>query len=190
MRILCLLSLLVGCALGGLQAQTRKIDHRSHSGAAATYALLMDEDHLGLGNIKEPNYVVEPFVQRIRKHYEKIARQIPDPKVEASTQNEPSVNPVVKDSVPQQNLQQPAPLLPEHKPAKKPKSLKSAALPADIPSPDFLLQEQIKASKADVAAPEPPRKSGLWMLLGLLAFPIAPGVFLASAIAGRKRKVA
>lgn len=190
MRILCLLSLLVGCAVGGLQAQTRKIDHRSHSGAAATFALLMDDDRLGLGNIREPNYVVEPFVQRIRKHYEKIARQIPDPKVEASTQNEPSVNPVVKDSVPQQNLQQPTPLLPEHKTPKKPKSLKSAALPADIPSPDFLVQEIVKAGKADVVTQETPRRSGLWMLLGLLAFPVAPGVFLASAIAGKRRKVA
>ena len=97
---------------------------------------------------------------------------------------------MVKDSVPQQNLQQPTPQLPEHKPAKKQKSPKSAALPADIPSPDFLVQEIVKAGKKDAVTPETPRKSGLWMLLGLLAFPVAPGVFLASAIAGKKRKVA
>ena len=56
-------------------AQTRRINHRSHSGSPATFAFMLEEDHLGWNGAMEPNYEVEPFVQRVRKHYEEIAKQ-------------------------------------------------------------------------------------------------------------------
>jgi hypothetical protein len=185
MRFLLFLGIFSFLLLGPLQAQTRKIGHRSHSGAAMTFAMLLDDDHLGLSepSRRQPNYEVEPFVARIRKHYEKIAKQIPAVNVELPpSADAPNGTPAAdtnQTKVPSKGNQ-------TQQLKSKPKAPETAA--TEISSPEFLVQTQRKAEPITAHPTNPNRPSrGIWLLLGLLAFPVAPGVFLASAAMQRKR---
>ncbi len=185
MRFLILLGIFSLLLLGSLQAQTRKVGHRSHSGAAATFALLLDEDHLGLSepSRRQPNYEVEPFVARIRKHYEKIAKQFPDVNAElppsADVPNGSPAADTTQAKVPSKGNQ-------TQQPRPKPKAPEAAAI--EVSSPDFLVQTQRRAAPITASPTSENRPSrGIWILLGLLAFPVAPSVFLASAVVQRKR---
>ncbi len=175
-----------------LQAQTRKIGHRSHSGSRETFAMLMGEEHLGEGNMFDyPEYNVEPFVLKIRKHYEAIAKQSPAAKADAPAPSKgdsptsppdsmraPQPGPPPSSTVPN------SPVRPKSK--KNPKE--AAPMASEIPSPDFLVKSRPHAEAATQATGTASAKSSLWLLVGLLAFPVAPGVFFASAVMGRKRK--
>ena len=78
----------------GLQAQTRKIAHRSHAGQPNTFAMLLEEDHAGAYNPpptwESENYDLEPWVAKIRMHYEEQAKK--SPKEEAATTKAPSAS--------------------------------------------------------------------------------------------------
>jgi hypothetical protein len=168
-------------------AQTRKIGHRSHSGAPATFAMLMDEDHLG-ARMPIVEYEVEPMIGRIKKHYEYLAKHGPSTKAE-KPKSPDLPDPVQTADTAKGNLLSPTPSIDEPKSPEHPKVKKNRKEPQPtataVPSPDFLVQARPKSSP--VAPSNGPSSSNLWMLLGLLAFPIAPGVFFASAVMGRKR---
>lgn len=67
----CLLHMFVG-------AQTRKLAHRSHSGSPSTFALMLEDDHAGAFDPtwRHENYDLEPWIAKIRKHYEGQAKKV------------------------------------------------------------------------------------------------------------------
>lgn len=185
--LLLILCLLVMAQLGA--AQTRKIGHRSHSGKSATFALLMDEDHLGRSPDMGPPYEVEPFVLRIRQHYEKIAKEGIVKKGNPATPDQPDQIQTADTS--KQNLSPQTPSPDSPKSSEHPKVKKNHKEPqptaTTVPSPDFLVKARPKSKAAIAAKTGKQGSNSLWMLLGLLAFPVAPAIFFASAVMGRKR---
>lgn len=183
MRFFLMLALVLVAQVG--MAQTRKIGHRSHSGSPATFAMLLEEDHLGAYIPREKPYEVEPFIQKVRRHYEKIAAQNPSPQAEQpkDMQGGTPTDSTKASVAPEEPAQQ--------KGDKQPKrsSKSGAPMATEVPSPDFLVQTQLRQS-APVAISAPTSPDRGWMVWGLLAVPIAPGIFVASAIRGRKRPVA
>ncbi len=176
-----LLFMITACAL---QAQTRKIGHRSHSGAPETFAMMMGDEHLG-EYIREPTaiYNVDPFVVRVRKYYEEIAKKAPEAKAGVPEPVLPKNGAAPIDSVRDEPSKS---MVPSAQP--QPKSKKhqrgTASMASEVPSPDFLVQTHSKSPTA--TAQEQPAPGNMWLLLGLLAFPIAPGIFWASAALSRK----
>lgn len=172
-----------------VMGQTRKIHHRSHSGSPMTFAMVMEEDHLGemRPRMDMATYNVEPFVRKVRLHYEKLASK--NPELRASLPEDKGVQSDIPapDSASQER---PGQVMP---PATKGKhSKKATQLPApqayEAPSPDFLVQTQMRERQSvPVATTAPASGSGFSLLWGLLAFPILPGFFFASAWVGRRR---
>ena len=189
MKRILMLGLLGMVMVASLAAQTRRIGHRSHSGSPSTFAMMMDEDHLG-GPVKMPlasmhisAYEVDPFIARIRKHYESIAK-LPAPV--ATPQAESPKLEKGSDPAPGQSS-------PETKtPALAPKaSTPKNSIPklAAIPAPDFLVAARsnpITAIKDQATNSE----SSFWMLILLLGIPVAPVVFVASTVWSRQNKPA
>lgn len=168
-------------AAAGLQAQTRKISHRSHAGSPETFAALLGEDHLGAYNpIPLEVYDVEPFVERLRKHYAKMAKESQpdrnDPTDEqgtlrADTTASPQVDPVPKTKI------------------RKPKeggSTAAIASPANnqLPPPDFLVKTRPQTDAQGMLS----QGSSLWTLLGILGLVAAPVVVILSYLGARQSK--
>lgn len=172
-------------------SQTRKICHRSHSGASTTFALLLGEDHLGATPemLARGKYDVEPFIMKIRLHYEKLASKNPALRTELPSDPQRIDKSADADSA----VGKPSDI-PQKDSKEKPRDKKSAKTPIpmalEVPSPDFLVQTQMReqaTGKAIHATPTPEKQNGL--LWALVMIPIAPALFFASAVAGRKRSV-
>jgi hypothetical protein len=171
-------------------AQTRKIGHRSHSGSPAAFAAMLGEDHLGDSRnmnpypprLLDPIYRVDPFIVRVRKHYEAIAQkpasievqQTQEEATEKPADLQPGARPVKADST---------------KPALAPKrSTPKRTIPkiAAIPAPDFLVKAPNKAAAPATEKDAKPANS-LWMLALVLGISVAPCIFLASALLPNKK---
>jgi hypothetical protein len=176
-------------------AQTRKIAHRSHSGRPATYAVVMKEDHLGgiriLDDYDEdlPIYNVEPFIKQVKLYYENIAKR-----PAAGDAQRLQVKPTTIDTIsnprpgnaPMNPAQPTSPRdLKKARPGNQGKGADAAqAAVDDVPHPAFLVGNRVQSAEAQAQPTTTP--AGLWLLLGLLAFPVAPGIFLATAWRGRQ----
>ena len=143
---------------------------------------MMGEEHLG-DPPPRVEYHVDPFVERVRQHYERIAKKNPEAKADASQPTVPVQGSAPNDSV-SNRANQSAP--PSTQPHPKTKKLQREPAPfaTEVPSPDFLVQSHSISPTAIVG--EQPTSSNMWLLLGLIAFPIAPGIFWASAAMSRK----
>jgi hypothetical protein len=168
-------------------AQTRKIGHRSHSGSPATFAMMLEDDHLGnppnsryMPQMRLPTYYVDPFIVRVRKHYEDIAKEpapVEAPATESPGQQEGS------DSVKTQDLQQPE----QSAPAPRPKSA-APKIAAEIPSPPFLAKRPA-ASPVPTMTADAPVTGGLSALALLLGLGIGPLIWIATVLQERRRVV-
>lgn len=178
--------LLIALLLAGVatQAQTRKLAHRSHAGNPNTFAMLMDDDHGG-GPFPEKVqevYYLEPWIIKIRKHYEEVAKQNGSPvevKTDPKATPEKSVEPqkAPKDSLQEKSKQKPksneANGLRSNAPVPQPTSMAAAAIP------------HVRLAKAAVTSTSA-STANLWWLAGLIIACVAPCIVLLSG--GLKRK--
>jgi hypothetical protein len=166
-----------------LQAQTRKIAHRSHSGQPATFALVMGDDHAGAYNPPPELYDLEPFVAKIKKHYEDQAKRTAkdDKKAEASLKAEPTASP--KDSIVPGEIQ-PSPGEDRTEPQKQHRNGKArngkeevraeeGAQVAEVVS--YPLAKELPAVDHTDSNSSP--LAGLWLLMGGLVLTVGPGVY-------------
>jgi hypothetical protein len=174
MRPIFLLLVLIGCVTLA-QAQTRKIAHRSHSGAPNTFAMLLDDDHGGnpYPEYKPERYNLEPFVQKIRKHYEQVAKH-------SATPGEPAVQEtkVTKPETEEPSTPEPQPAEPKTKPVRHKEPKKGAApqmATNENPSPI----PHFKLAKANPKN-EATSHMNLWLFATLVLACVAPGVVLLS----------
>lgn len=184
-RILLLtIALLLTAAIA--PAQTRKIKHRSHSGNPTTFALLLEEDRLGIVShdwIVEPTYHVQAWVDSIKRKY-------PTPSTPVGQSGDPALAPNKPEPMipPQDSLDEAT--APAQRPHNQPSP--AAKLPAAEPqsseSIDADAQSLQGAAMALVQAPATTGSSS-GILIALLLSAIAPTAFLVAAISG-KRKVA
>jgi hypothetical protein len=176
--------------LGGAilcQAQTRKIAHRSHSGQPVTFAFLMEDDHAGAYNPPPEDFDLEPWVAKIKKHYEDQAKKTAneDKKAEASLKTAPVLQPV--DSLTPST--QPAPTNPNEQPhpSKRKGKARNAEVGEQNDAPQitevtpFPLAK--KAAHTQLGDASSPSAMGLWILVGVLVLTVGPGVYW---ITGRK----
>jgi hypothetical protein len=162
-------------------AQTRKIGHRSHSGSPATFAMMMREDHLGEFSSPEPIYVVDPFIAKVRRYYEEVAKRNPQPEVEVKRSEMDSI-PTKPNATNPPAGTSPAP----DSPKEKKKNRSPEASTQDIPAPDFLVKARPRKAPTVDATEGVPTRSNLWLLAGLLACTVAPCLFVASALMQRR----
>ncbi len=164
------------------QAQTRKIAHRSHSGVPATFAFFMDEDHLGGPMITFPrpalelnlgNYDVKPWIDSLKRKYQ--------PAAEAA-----GAEPTMPHATPQDSLN--ASPQPKQK-LRSPKGKHPAEAAQSMPPNDEGSTAQMSNATTGPHSSTATRNS-VGLLLALLLFPVAPAVFLLSAVWSSQRKVA
>jgi hypothetical protein len=158
------------------QAQTRKIAHRSHSGVPATFAFFMEDDHLGGPPITFPypdldleNYDVKPWIDSLKRKYEPAAAA-------EGGSTTPTTTP--KDSISPPQKQRP----------RAPKGKYPAAgytPPNETGTPPTSLSSAAPSLHSSTAT-----RNSLGLLMALLLFPVAPAVFLLSAVWSSQRKVA
>ncbi len=168
-------------------AQTRKLAHRSHAGNPNTFAMVMDDDHGG-GPVPEKTqevYYLEPWIIKIRKHYEEVAKQNGNKnEVKTEVKTDPKTGPekpTEPKNVPQDSLQE--------KSKQKSKSNAGNAFKSSVPEPEptAVVTEvpHIRLAKAVVGAPSS-ASGNLWLLAGLIIACVAPCIILISG--GWKRK--
>ncbi len=170
-----LMLMLLLASLG--QAQTRKIGHRSHSGSRETYAMLMGEDHLGGPPLRLPAWDLQDY--QVQNWVDSIKRKYP-PSLDA--ENLPQREPTwIKDSLDKQGI-------PSYRPPQK----------QNVKGKDRAAAAQSNRSMQETPAPSagstilrasmPSGSSSLGILFALLLFPIAPAVFLLSAVWNNQNK--
>jgi hypothetical protein len=173
-------------------AQTRKIGHRSHSGSPATFAMMLEDDHLGnppnsryMPQVRLPDYRVDPFIARVRKHYEEVAKQTAP--VEIPTMEPPKQQEEAEPAKPKATEQ---PQL--ETPTQKPKSAASKIAGQQQPTvaaPAFLTKRP-KTSEVAAFSADKPAASSLSTLILLLGLGIGPCLLIATAWYASKRPVA
>lgn len=162
------------------QAQTRKLAHRSHAGSPNTFAMLMDDDHGG-GPVPEKVqevYYLEPWIIKIRKHYEQVAKQN-GPKVETKSGSQD--NKEVKETT--EPAKAPLDSLPQ-KPKSVPRAGKSATIGVAVPATQLEKTSALEIPRVRLAKatlnPTPSSGLNLWLLAGIIIACVAPCVLLLS----------
>jgi hypothetical protein len=177
LRYLLLFATLLMATFG--QAQTRKLAHRSHSGSPNTFAMLMDEDHGG-GPVPEKiqeTYYLEPWIIKIRKHYEEVAKQ-KGPNVEVKKdERSQDPSPTEQKATPQDSVPQKTQSKPRTGTQTASSSLLLDAQPTTTSAEEI---PRIRLAKATVA-PAHQEGNSIWLLAGIIFACVVPCVFLLSS---------
>ncbi len=171
-------------------AQTRKIGHRSHSGSPASFAMLMDDDHLGMPSGGFPKmlptvsevYHLEPWIDSLQRHFD----------ANSAGKGQRSPGDIGPSTVPNdESPAEPDSTARSKKPNRNNRNQKELGQVNDEVDPDGGSAEAVS-----LAISTPGIGNGsmggntLWLLFAFLLFPVAPMVFWLSVIWGNQSKVA
>jgi hypothetical protein len=193
--LLLILCLLTVAQLG--TAQTRKIGHRSHSGKPATFAMLMDEDHLGgpvlsLPKFRVESYNLRPWVDSVQRHY--------DPSHENQSEAEAPIHVRTIENdfplmlLPIQETEDSIQTTPDQKDgASILQNLgdeEAGGSTEIVTEQEFTLPITAQVSPSNSLSQQNLSGNMLWMLFAFLLFPVAPTVFWLSLIMSNQKKAA
>ena len=170
--------------VGLLPAQTRKIAHRSHAGKPATFAFNVEDDNLGA---IDPTRLLKP-----KETKDKTIKPHP-----SGVSNTPEVHPPLQVPVAGQpngsGSPEPANMAPaesgkakgkESGKAKRRKQKAQESSPSSSVAPvsQPVAQCEIQAQPRPANPANPSSNHGWMLLLGLMVFPVGPGIFFLSAV--------
>lgn len=189
---LLLLCLLAFAQMG--MAQTRKIGHRSHSGGPMSFAMLMDDDHLGMPSGGFPKfrfetYQLRPWVDSVQRHYDPSHENQSEAEAPIRVKTTEDDFPLLFLPIPEgQDSIQKTPNQKDEASILQNFEDEAAGGSVEIVNEQEIASLTIRQTLSSGSLSQQSMSGNtLWLLFAFLLFPVAPTVFWLSMILGNQR---